>query len=220
MIHREGRKISAIIALTVITIDVLVYILAGFSWVFWLIMPATLLFLVFILRFFRDPGRKGYFEDGVVYAPADGKIVVIENTKDHEYLEDERIQVSIFMSVWNVHINWYPLAGKLSYYKYHPGKYLIARHPKSSIMNERNTVVVKTSNGTEILLRQIAGAVARRIISYAEAGKSVAAGDEMGFIRFGSRVDVFLPADAEILVEKGQKSRGQITPLAVIKLIN
>ena len=122
------------------------------------------------------------------------------------------------MSVWNVHINWYPVPGKLSYNKYHPGRYLIARHPKSSELNERNTLVVKRGTGTEILTRQIAGIVARRIISYASEGNTVKLGDEMGFIRFGSRVDIFLPADSEILVTPGQKVRGLITPLTKIKI--
>jgi phosphatidylserine decarboxylase len=141
-------------------------------------------------------------------------VVVVEETTEREYFKDNRIQVSIFMSVWNVHINWFPVPGQLSYYKYHPGRYLIARHPKSSTLNERNTVVIKTADGTEMLIRQIAGVVARRIISYATAGKSIKMGDEMGFIRFGSRVDVFLPAGTEILVKPGQQVRGIITPLA------
>jgi phosphatidylserine decarboxylase len=182
----------------------------------WLKVPAiiaSLLFWLFILRFFRDP-KRGVPEEGSVYAPADGRVVVVEETTESEYFKDERIQVSIFMSVWDVHINWYPASGSLSYYKYHPGKYLVARHPKSSTLNERNTVVIKTTRGTEILVRQIAGILARRIIPYAARGKSVKLGDEMGFIRFGSRVDIFLPAGTEILVKRGQKVRGLITALA------
>ena len=177
------------------------------------VLIASLLLLLFILRFFRDP-KRAVPQEGFIYAPADGKVVVIEKTTESEYFKDERIQVSIFMSVWNVHINWYPVAGEQSYYQYHPGKYLLARHPKSSTENERNTLVTKTTGGSEILTRQIAGIVARRIISYATAGKSVKLGDEMGFIRFGSRVDIFFPVGTEILVQPGQTVRGLITPLA------
>ena len=182
-------------------------------WVEVPVLIASLLLLLFILRFFRDP-KRAVPQEGFIYAPADGKVVVIEKTTESEYFKDERIQVSIFMSVWNVHINWYPVAGKQSYYQYHPGKYLLARHPKSSTENERNTLVTKTTGGSEILTRQIAGIVARRIISYATARKSVKLGDEMGFIRFGSRVDIFLPVGTEILVQPGQTVRGLITPLA------
>lgn len=177
------------------------------------VIIASLLFLLFILRFFRDPKRK-VPQEGSIYSPADGKVVVVEETTEPEYFKDKRIQVSIFMSVWNVHINWYPAAGTLSYYKYHPGKYLIARHPKSSTLNERNTLVIKTAHGREMLVRQIAGIVARRIISYGTEGKAVKLGDEIGFIRFGSRVDIFFPPGTEILVKPGQHVRGLITPLA------
>lgn len=182
----------------------------------WVKVPtiiASFLLLLFVMRFFRDP-KPAVPGEGFIYAPADGKIVVVEKTVEGEYFKDERIQVSIFMSVWNVHINWFPVGGKQSYYKYHPGKYLLARHPKSSTLNERNTLVIKSPAGTEILLRQIAGIVARRIISYATVGKTVKLGDEMGFIRFGSRVDIFFPVGTKILVKPGQKARGLITPLA------
>ncbi|MCK4745688.1 MAG: phosphatidylserine decarboxylase family protein, partial [Bacteroidales bacterium] len=165
-------------------------------------------------RFFRNPRRNVSFVTGTIYAPADGRVVVVEETLEEEYFKDNRIQLSIFMSVWNVHINWFPVAGHLSFSRYHPGKYLVARHPKSSTLNERNTTVIRTDDGKEILVRQIAGAVARRIISYAKEDRLVSAGDEMGFIRFGSRVDVFLPQDCKILVKPGQKVRGLNTPLA------
>ena len=182
-------------------------------WVEVPVIIASLLLWLFILRFFRDPKRT-VPQEGFIYSPADGKVVVVEETTESEYFKDNRIQVSIFMSVWNVHINWYPAAGMLSYYKYHPGKYLLAHHPKSSTLNERNSLVIKTTHGTEMLVRQIAGIVARRIISYATEGKSVKLGDEMGFIRFGSRVDIFFPVGTEILVIPGQHVRGLITPLA------
>ena len=195
-------------------LDTTVVLLTGAPpWIEVPVIIASLLLWLFILRFFRDP-KRDVPREGFIYAPADGKVVVIEETTESEYFKDERIQVSIFMSVWNVHINWYPAAGELSYYQYHPGKYLVARHPKSSTLNERNTLVIKTTRGTEMLIRQIAGIVARRIISYAAPGKSVKLGDEMGFIRFGSRVDIFFPVGTEILVKPGQHVRGLITPLA------
>ena len=214
MIHKEGHRISIMLFVLLAILNTAIILFTGASpWVEVPILIAPLLLLLFILRFFRDP-KRAVPKDGFTYAPADGKVVVVEKTIESEYFNDERIQVSIFMSVWNVHINWYPVAGKQSYYQYHPGRYLLARHPKSSTENERNTLVTKTTGGSEILTRQIAGIVARRIISYATAGKSVKLGDEMGFIRFGSRVDIFFPVGTEILVQPGQTVRGLITPLA------
>ncbi|MCK4748426.1 MAG: phosphatidylserine decarboxylase, partial [Bacteroidales bacterium] len=131
MIHKEGKKISAIVFVVLLVLTLFVFLLAGSTLLFWLILSASLLFMVFILRFFRDPHRTASFSPGFVYSPADGKVMVVEETNEEEYLGDRRIQISIFMSVWNVHINWFPMAGILSYYKYHPGKYLLARHPKS-----------------------------------------------------------------------------------------
>jgi len=214
MIHKEGQRISIMLFVILSILNTAIILFTGASpWVEVPVLIASLLLLLFILRFFRDP-KRAVPQEGFIYAPADGKVVVIEKTTESEYFKDERIQVSIFMSVWNVHINWYPVAGKQSYYQYHPGKYLLARHPKSSTENERNTLVIKTAGGSEILTRQIAWIVARRIISYATAGKSAKLGDEMGFIRFGSRVDIFLPVGTEILVRPGQTVRGLITPLA------
>ena len=214
MIHKEGHRISILLFILLAILNMAIILCTGASpWVEVPIIFASLLLLLFFLRFFRDP-KRSVPQEGFIYAPADGKVVVIEKTTESEYFKDERIQVSIFMSVWNVHINWYPAAGKQSYYQYHPGKYLLARHPKSSTENERNTLVTKTTAGTEILTRQIAGIVARRIISYATTGKNIKLGDEMGFIRFGSRVDIFLPVGTEILVQPGQTVRGLLTPLA------
>jgi len=217
MIHREGIKISILVFAVLLVLNCLLFFFAGQPFLSWFVLGISLLFMVFILRFFRNPGRTLSPSPGIVYSPADGKVVVVEETEEEEYLKDRRIQVSIFMSVWNVHINWFPVGGILSWYKYHPGKYLIARHPKSSVLNERNTVVIKTDDGTEILVRQIAGAVARRIISYAKPDNKLSAGDEMGFIRFGSRVDVFLPTDSTILVKPGEVVRGLQTLLAELK---
>ena len=217
MIHREGIKILLLAFCILLAINGLIIILLGFSLPAYLVLSSTVLILIFILRFFRVPDRKGLFTTGTVYAPADGKVMVVEETEEKEYFKDNRIQISIFMSVWNVHINWYPAGGLLPYYKYHPGKYLVARHPKSSVLNERNTVVIRTETGTEILVRQIAGTVARRIVSYSKPGSRVRAGDEMGFIRFGSRVDVFLPPGSTVLVKPGQSVRGLATILAELK---
>jgi len=217
MIHREGIKISILVFTVLLVLNCLLFFFAGQTFLSWFVLVVSLLFMAFILRFFRIPERTISSSPGMVYAPADGKIVVVEETEEEEYLKDRRIQVSIFMSVWNVHINWFPIGGILSWYKYHPGKYLIARHPKSSVLNERNTVIIRTDEGTEILVRQIAGVVARRIISYAKPDTKVSAGDEMGFIRFGSRVDVFLPTDSTILVKPGQMVRGILSPLAELK---
>ncbi len=213
MIHKEGRRISIMFLMMLAVLNIPVILFAEVRWVQVAVMIASLLLWLFILRFFRAPRRKVPME-GFVYAPADGRVVAVDRTTENEYFKDERIQVSIFMSIWNVHINWYPVRGKLSYCQYHKGRYLIARHPKSSILNERNTLVITTAAGTEILIRQIAGTVARRIISYASTGKNVRLGDEMGFIRFGSRVDIFLPPGTEILVKPGQHVRGLITPLS------
>ena len=213
MIHKEGRRISIILFILLVILNALIVQFTGAIWIQIPAITTSLLLLLFILRFFRDPKRT-VPADRFIYAPADGKVVVVEKTTEKEYFNDKRIQVSVFMSVWNVHINWYPVSGILSHYKYHPGKYLIARHPKSSTLNERNTIVIKTAGGDEILVRQIAGAVARRIISYAGRGSKVNLGDELGFIRFGSRVDIFLPVGTKVLVQPGQQVRGLITALA------
>lgn len=171
----------------------------------------------FLLNFFRHPDRTLFQpHDLKVYAPADGKVVVIEETEEAEYLKEKRIQVSIFMSPLNVHVNRYPISGHIAYAKYHPGKFLLAWEPKSSTENERTTVVLENSV-TRILLRQIAGFLARRIICYAEQGDHVKQGDEMGFIKFGSRVDLFLPLDANIEVAIGQKVTGNRTVIATLK---
>ena len=208
MIHKEGFKISLGLFIILAAINVVMFILSGPGLKLWISIFISAGLLTFILRFFRNPDRKADFKEGHIYSPADGKVVVVEEATENEYLGDKRIQVSIFMSVWNVHINWFPFEGNITYYKYHPGKYLIARNPKSSTDNERNTTAIRTSTGTEIVLRQIAGYVARRIISYSSENMPVKAGDEMGFIRFGSRVDLFLPADAEILVSPGDRVKG------------
>jgi len=176
-----------------------------------------LLFLVLILQFFRNPVRNiPVLDYNIIYAPADGKVVVIEETEETEFYKDKRIQISIFMSPLNVHVNRYPFSGQVKYYKYHPGQYLVAWHPKSSTENERTTMVLEKGKNS-ILVRQIAGAVARRIISYAKEGLQGKQGEDFGFIRFGSRVDLFLPLDAKIEVNIDDVVKGNLTKIATFK---
>lgn len=202
--------------ITLLVILIAINIAVRFLWPVGLIVTglASLIFFLLVLQFFRDPKREiQEMDNQLIYAPADGRVVVIEETEEPEYFKDKRIQVSIFMSPTNVHINRNPVSGKVNYFKYHPGKYLVAWHPKSSTENERTTVVI--DNGEEeILLRQIAGAMAKRIKTYLQVGEEVVQGDDMGFIKFGSRVDVLLPLDAKIKVEVGQKVKGNKTVIA------
>ncbi len=213
--HREGTKIITSTILILAIINALVYFLiepAALS--ISLVLSAILLILV--MQFFRVPKRIPTTGDDLIVCPADGKVVVIEETEETEYLKTKCIQISIFMSPLNVHVNWFPIGGIVSYFKYHPGKYLVAWHPKSSTENERTTVAVKHSSGREILFRQIAGAVARRIICYAKRDAQVTQATEFGFIKFGSRVDVFIPIGSEIRVVKDQVVKGTQTVLAVL----
>ena len=180
----------------------------------WVVVGVALLFFLIVLQFFRNPDRLVPVEDdNLVYAPADGKVVVIEEAYEPEYFKDKRLQVSIFMSPVNVHVNRNPVGGKVTYNAYHPGKYLVAWHPKSSTENERTTVVIDNGS-TEILMRQIAGALAKRIKNYLEVGQEVRQGEDFGFIKFGSRVDVFLPLGTKVDVELNQKVKGNKTVLA------
>lgn len=175
---------------------------------------SSIILYIVILQFFRSPIISLPDDDSLVYAPAEGKVVVIEEVFEDEYLKVNCKQISIFMSPINVHINRSPIKGWVEYFQYHPGKYLVAWHPKSSLENERTTMVLKSDSGTKILVRQIAGAVARRIKWYVKPGSQLVQGGEFGFIKFGSRVDIFLPLDAEILVNLNQKTKGAITPIA------
>ncbi len=215
-LHREGNKIIiiAIVLLAIVVVTDLLFV----PWLYLqlaVLVPFAVLFFL-VIWFFRIPSRPLPSNDNIVYAPADGKIVVIEKTTEPEYFKDERIQVSIFMSPLNVHQNVYPISGEVTYTKYHKGKYLVAWHPKSSTDNERSTVVVKSDTGKEILFRQIAGAVARRICTYTKPGDKAVKGEEFGFIKFGSRVDIFLPLDAKILCKMGDISENKITKIAEI----
>ncbi len=217
LIHKEGEKIIAFAAVLLLSIDAITLLFTNNSILQTVVLVLSVLILLFIMRFFRIPNRILIPEEDIVFSPADGKIVVVEKRFEDEYLKKNCIQVSVFMSVWNVHINWFPVDGEVSYIKYHPGKFLIASLPKSSELNERNSLVIKTDNKTEILVRQIAGFVARRIVSYAKLNKKVTADEEIGFIKFGSRVDLFLPLESNILVKPGDKVRATITKLAMLK---
>lgn len=211
-IHKEGYKILVVVAITLALVNAIVFWLLP-SWLTLSYITTGILFLL-VLQFFRSPWREIMMpDDNLVYAPADGKIVAIEEVKEDEYFEDKRIQVSIFMSPTNVHVNRNPIGGTVNYFRYHPGKYLVAWHPKSSTENERTTIVIGNGD-TEILLRQIAGAVAKRIVNYLNVGEQVKQGAEMGFIKFGSRVDLFLPLDAKIEVKLNQKVKGNRTVIA------
>lgn len=184
------------------------------EWLNMLILIASLVFFLLIVQFFRVPTRVVTTSESRIVAPCDGKVVVIEEVVENEYFKGPRRQISIFMSPLNVHVNWNPISGVVQYFKYHPGLYLVAWHPKSSTENERTTTVIRTPQGVEVLFRQIAGAVARRIRWYVKEGDRVQQSTQMGFIKFGSRVDVFLPLDAEIKVNLNDKTVGSVTVLA------
>ena len=216
-IHKEGYKILAFGFLTLLAVNILVNIIwADLDLVKWAFIICSMMLYVFLLFFFRWPARYLEPDHGLIYAPADGKVVVIEDTFEKEYFNDTRLQVSIFMSPFNVHSNRYPVSGRIKYVRYHPGNYMVAWHPKSSELNERSTIVIETKDGTEILVRQIAGAVARRIVTYAKENQDVLQGDELGFIKFGSRVDVFLPVGTEIEVPILQQVKANKSIIAKI----
>ncbi len=214
-IHKEGRTILFVLLLSLVILNgALIYLVAPDQPLQSIILAVSIILYVLILQFFREPVFDVVKNEKQVIAPADGKVVVIEETEETEYLKSQRIQISIFMSPVNVHVNRMPVGGSIRYYRYHPGKYLVAWHPKSSIENERTTVVAKMKNGTEVLFRQIAGAVARRIKCYVKEGQTLEQGQEFGFIKFGSRVDIFLPLNATILIKTGQATTGGKTVLA------
>ncbi len=215
-IHKAGFKI--IIEFTIILSALIA--LAWFAipcneFVSVIITIIALLLEAFVFYFFRFPKRIPVVDNsGAIYAPADGEVVVVEPVYEDEYLKDEVIQISIFMSLWNVHANFFPVSGVIEYFKHHKGGFLVAWHPKSSTENERTTIVVRTDNDEKILFRQIAGFIARRIVSYVSVGKSVERGRQCGFIKFGSRVDVFIPLGSHVFVEIGDKTVGSQTKIA------
>ncbi len=207
-IHKEGYKILGFGFATLLVLNIIINIFWGdYEILKWGFLILSFMLYLFLLFFFRWPERAIEPTHGLVYAPADGKVVVIEETEEKEYFKDTRLQVSIFMSPFNVHSNRYPVSGKVKYVRYHPGSYMVAWHPKSSELNERSSIVIETAEGTEILVRQIAGAVARRIVTYAKEDLEVKQGDELGFIKFGSRVDIFLPVGTEIEIPILQQVR-------------
>ena len=213
-IHREGHRIliTLLIVLAIINVSVVV-LLPEANLALMLVGIASFIVFILVLQFFRSPSRTQNLGDDWVLCPADGKIVAIEEVDEPEYYKGKRKQVSVFMSPLNVHVNRYAISGTVTYFKYHAGLYLIASHPKSSTENERTTVVVEYGNRS-VLLRQIAGAVARRIVTYAKVGDKASQGGEFGFIKFGSRVDIFMPLDAEVQVKLGEVVKGGITIIA------
>lgn len=214
-IHREGRTLLFVLLVALFALNwAISYFFSDAIIIQNIIIGVSLAFYLLILQFFRIPLFEVQTDEKRVLAPADGKVVVIEETEETEYLKSKRKQISIFMSPINVHINRMPVTGVISYFKYHPGKYLVAWHPKSSTENERTTVVTKMNNGTEIVFRQIAGALARRIKCYVKEGQQLHQGDEFGFIKFGSRVDIFLPLDAKVMIQVGDVTKGGKTVIA------
>jgi phosphatidylserine decarboxylase len=213
-IHRQGYKIIAFLFVVYIVI-----VFAVFNYINNLIIPLLAvivlsLFMLLVVWFFRIPRRTLNEDDSLVYSPADGKIVAIEETGEQEYFGDKRVQISVFMSPLNIHANYYPISGTVDYFKYHKGKYLVAWHPKSSTANERATVVIRNRKNVSVMVRQIAGAVARRILTNAVQGDFVKQGEELGFISFGSRVDILLPPGIKILTSLNARVKGKKTVIA------
>ena len=216
-IHKEGYKSIAVITLILgaLNLSLLWFFGSSLLWLCVLVFVISLVFFILVVSFFRIPSRKLTINNNQVIAPADGKVVVIEETVDPEYFKDKRLQVSIFMSPLNVHVNRNPISGEVIYNQYHKGKFLVAWHPKSSTENERHSVVIR-KNGFEVLVKQIAGAVAKRIINYLEVGQKAEQGAEMGFIKFGSRVDLLLPVGTKINVRLNEVVQGGVTVIATI----
>jgi len=214
-LHKEGANTLISSLLTLFFINAcLYYIVPSQLWIFWLVLAISIIIYGILLWFFRKPNRIAIIDSNSIYAPCDGKVVVIEDVVESEYYKEKCKQISIFMSPINVHINWYPVSGVVKYYKYHPGLKLVAWHPKSSELNERTTVVIETHQNKSILIRQIAGAMARRIVCYAKEDTAVEQGSEVGFIKFGSRMDIFVPVNTKIHVGLNQKVSGNKTVIA------
>lgn len=220
-IHREGRGILIVMFLILALLNAALYFFLQIQWIFIVFLSlSTLLYLVAV-NFFRSPRRvyPGYFnEEKDIIASADGVVVAVEEVMENAYFKDKRIQVSIFMNLFNVHANWYPVAGKVLHVSHQNGRFMSAYLPKSSTENERSTIVIEMPNGEQVLARQIAGACARRIVTYAEVGEECSIDEHMGFIKFGSRVDLFLPLNTEVLVKIGDKTIGGITKIAQLPL--
>ncbi|MDR1895581.1 MAG: phosphatidylserine decarboxylase family protein [Prevotellaceae bacterium] len=213
-LHKEGKTF---VVTTGIIFALFASIACGLNYTYlWTLAGVFFIIFIFMLRFFRSPNRPLKPVAGAVLSPCDGKIVIIQEVEETEYFKDRRLQVSVFMSVNNVHINWIPLSGKITYFRHHQGQYLVAWHPKSSEKNERTTFVINNGK-TEILFRQIAGYVARRIVTYVKEGDTVEQNRQLGFIKFGSRMDLFLPLNAEICVKEGDTVRGTNTVIAKLE---
>ena len=213
-IHKEGKWIIAFTLMLLLVLNVVIYMRFPKPFLAINITLSSFL-LIFVMFFFRNPRRVVEIDDpSLIIAPADGTVVVIEPTDEFEYFGDKRIQVSIFMSLFNVHANWFPIAGKVIKTAHHSGRHMAAYLPKSSTENERSTIIIETPSHTQILVRQIAGALARRIVTYAHPGRNCHLNEHIGFIKFGSRVDIFLPLDAEIFVEIGESTTGNETVIA------
>lgn len=216
-IHKEGHRLLRRTAILLLIVNALTFFI-GLGDVFQgIIIIASLIVYLLVLQFFRNPKRGTNVNHHHVIAPADGKVVSIKEIEEKEYFKDKRLQISIFMSPLNVHVNRYPISGMIKYLEYHPGAYLVAWHPKSSLLNERTSVVIESPNGHEIMYKQIAGAMARRIVYYPKKGQRVLQGKDSGFIKFGSRVDVVLPLEAVILVKEGDRAKGGTQVLAELK---
>lgn len=217
LIHREGHNIIIVAGIILLLINLPLAVIIHSGFISAIVAVISTVVIIAFTSFFRIPTRDYQIEDNKILAPADGRVVVIEQVQENEYFKDKRIQVSIFMSPANVHVNRSPVSGLVKYQKYHPGKYLVAWHPKSSEKNERNTVVIENEGGVEILIRQIAGKLARKIRYYVEEGDNIMQSHEFGFIKFGSRVDLFLPVGTTIDVDLRQKVKGGITVIGTLQ---
>jgi phosphatidylserine decarboxylase len=216
-IHREGYKICIITVLIALAlIGAIVNFIEVWNVFWWVVVALIIIFSLVIIRFFRIPKRELLHNSNQIIGSADGKIVVVEEVYEPEILKEMCLQISTFMSPSNVHVNRYPISGKVIYTNYHAGRYLIAKHPKSSTLNERTTICIETAEGKKVVVRQIAGAVARRIVCYAKEGEEVTQGNELGFIKFGSRVDLFIPLDCNVHVELEDKVKGGLSVLATL----
>jgi phosphatidylserine decarboxylase len=218
-IHKEGTGILLALFSLLFMLNLVLFHFGGKCTVFYVSSLLSLIIFLWVLNFFRSPFRRFPFDsEGFVIAPADGTVVVIEEISEYENLHERRIQISIFMSIFNVHANWFPVNGVVKHVSHRSGRFMAAYLPKSSHENERSSVVITTAGGIHILVRQIAGAMARRIVTYAKVGEQCRVDEHLGFIKFGSRVDIFIPTDSEVLIEMGQKVTGNQTPLARLKV--
>ncbi len=215
-IHKEGYGTLFVVFVALAALNAGLYFIAGVEVIKFSALASFILYAL-VLNFFRNPKRDAIVQDGAIIAPADGKIVAIEEVEESEYLKTKCLQVSIFMSVFNVHINWFPMKGIVKYFCHHNGRFMAAYLPKSSTENERTTVVIENEKGTQVLLRQVAGAMARRIVCYAKEETKINQGDQMGFIKFGSRVDIYLPLDSRVDVKIDQKVTGRQTIIGWVK---